>query len=214
MPIIEGIEQQTPEWLQIRRGIVTASRMSDVVSRLKVKSKNGAKGAPSAKRLQYRKELAYEILTGHSWERFVSPYMDYGSENEGLARAAYEMRFDVEVLPGGFWLHDRINRLGASPDGLVGEDGLVEFKVPPSRHIDIISSRAIPEEYLWQVMTEIACTGRKWCDFVSHDPTMPKNVNTWVKRVPRDEELIAAIEDETMSFLEELAEFIQDLEDL
>jgi len=209
---VEGVEQQTPEWLHMRCGIVTASRMADVMSKLKVKSKNGEKGAPSGKRLQYRKELVYETLTGMSWERFVSPYMDYGAENEPLARAAYELQNDLDVLPGGFWLHDAIARLGCSPDGLVGEDGLVEFKVPPSRHLDIISTRQIPEEYLWQCMTELAVTGRQWCDFVSHDPSLPKSVNTWVKRVPRDEALIAAIEAETLAFLGEVVEFIQKLE--
>jgi predicted phage-related endonuclease len=212
MPLIEGVEQQTPDWLHMRCGIVTASRMSDVMSRLKVKSKNGDKGAPSGKRLQYRKELVYETLTGRSWERFVSPFMDYGTENEPLARAAYEIRNDVEVVPGGFWLHDRIARLGASPDGLVGEDGLVEYKVPPSRHLDILYSRDIPEEYLWQMQTEMACTGRKWCDFVSHEPSLPKSVNTWIKRVPRNDELIAAIEAETLQFLEEVVAMIHSLE--
>lgn len=209
--LVEGVEQQTPEWLQMRCGIVTASRMSDVMSRLKVKSKNGDKGAPSGKRLQYRKELAYETLTGRAWDRFVSPYMDYGMENEPLARAAYEIKFDLDVVPGGFFLHDRIARLGASPDGLVGDDGLVEYKVPPSRHLDIISNREIPEEYLWQMQTELACTGRLWCDFVSHEPSLPMSVNTWVKRVPRDDQLIAAIEAETLTFLEEVCQYIEGL---
>lgn len=212
MPQVEGIEQQTPEWLQIRCGNVTASRVADVVSRLKVKSKNGEKGDPSAKCLGYRDEIVFETLTGKCYEHYVSPHMDFGSENEPLACAAYEHATESEVVPGGFWLHDRIPRLGASPDGLVGEDGLVEYKCPPAQHVSILKSKQVPEPYLWQIQTELACTGRQWCDFVSYLPDMPKALKIFIKRVPRDNALIAAIEEQVVQFLESVVAEIKALE--
>ena len=84
---------------------------------------------------------------------------------------------DVEVEDGGFFIHDEISRLGASPDGLVGTDGLIEIKCPTSAvHIDTLITKQIPVEYEWQMLCEMACTGRQWCDYVSYDPRMPKHL--------------------------------------
>lgn len=204
--LVEGVEQLTPEWLHMRCGIVTASRMADVVAKLK------RKDGEAACRLNYKKELVYEVLTGRAWEHYVTPAMEAGIDNEPLARAAYEIANDVEVVQGGFFLHDRIARLGASPDGLVGDDGLIEIKCPTTAtHLDTLVSGEIPDEYTWQMLTEMACSGRQWCDFVSFDARLPKRFQMFVKRFPRDEKLISALEIETLQFLEEVCQYIERL---
>lgn len=212
MPVMEGVAQQTPEWLQARIGCVTASRVSDVMSRLKVASKNGKAGDPSAKCLQYRKELVYENLTNLSWNHWVGPQMDWGTDNEPLAKEAYELATGVELQDGGFWLHDDIPRFGASPDALVGPDGLLECKCPPASHLDIITSRVIPVEYEWQMLAEMACTNRMWCDFVSFHPDMPKQHRLFIQRFARDETRIAEMQEAVIVFLTEVIQAINSLE--
>jgi putative phage-type endonuclease len=207
MPMIEGIEQQTPEWLQMRVGMVTASRMADVIA----KRKTGI--GELACRAAYRGEIIVEILTGRSAEHYVTPAMEWGIENEPVARAAYEMRLDVETEPGGFAIHDQIPRFGASPDGLIGDDGMLEIKCPTTAvHIGYIIAGTTPEEYQPQMLAEMACTGRRWCDFVSFDPRLPKKLQLFVRRFQRNDERIAAMESEVLTFLEEVIATIKLLE--
>lgn len=207
--LVEGIEQQTPEWLQMRVGIVTASRMSDVMAKLK------RKDGEAAARANYKKEIVYEILTGRAFDTYVSPAMEWGIENEPLAKAAYEHANGIEVLDGGFFLHDEISKFGASPDGLVESDGLLEIKCPTSAvHLDTLMSKEIPDAYTWQMLAEIECSGRKWCDFVSFDPRMPKHLRLFQKRLERDEEKIKQMRDEICTFLLEVIELLKGLEPL
>lgn len=206
MPMIEGIDQQTPEWLQMRVGVVTASRMCDVMAKLK------RKDGEAATRYNYKKEIVYECLTGRAFDTYVSPAMEWGIETEPLAIAAYEMKHDVEVIPGGFFIHDRIVKFGASPDGLIGDDGLVELKCPTTAtHIDTLIAGEIPEEYQWQMLAEMACTGRTWCDFVSFDPRLPKKLQLFERGFPRDEARIGAMEREVEQFLTEVVTMISKL---
>lgn len=206
MPVVEGIEQQTPEWLQMRVGMVTASRVADALDFLK-------KGGESAKRRNYRTEIISECLTGRAAEHYVTPAMEWGIENEPVACAAYEMRLDAETDPGGFHIHDQITRFGASPDRLIGEDGLLEIKCPTTAiHIEYIVAGVTPEEYQPQMLAEMACTGRQWCDFVSFDPRLPKKLQLFVRRFPRDNSRIAAMEEEVLKFLEEVIATIKLLE--
>lgn len=209
MPIIEGIEQQTPEWLQMRVGMVTASRVDDVLA-------VPANGKGELKcRAKYRTEIISECLTGRAAEHYVTPAMEWGIETEPLARAAYEMRLDLEVADGGFHIHDEITRFGASPDGLIGEEGLLEVKCPTTAtHIEWIIAGVTPEEYQPQMLAEMACTGRRWCDFVSFDPRLPKKMQLFVRRFPRNDERIAAMEKEVLKFLEEVIEKIKLLEEV
>lgn len=208
MPIVEGIEQQTPEWLQMRTGMVTASRVADVIAKRQ-------KGIGELKcRADYRTEIITEILTGRSAEHYVTPAMEFGIENEPLGRAAYEMRLDREIQDGGFHIHDRIPRFGASPDGLINDDGLVEIKCPTTAtHVEWIVAGVTPEEYQPQMLAEMACTGRLWCDFVSFDPRLPKKLQLFVRRFLRDDERIAAMETEVLKFLEEVIATIKLLEE-
>lgn len=207
MPIVE-VQQQTPEWLQMRCGMVTGSRVAEVTGRkVPTKAQKDLKqpGDYYKARADYLMEVCVERLTGRAVEHFVTQAMEEGIENEPLARAAYEIANDVEVQDGGFAIHPKMEWFGASPDGLVGADGLIEIKCPKSTtHLETVASGKIPEEYLPQMMAEMACAERQWVDFVSFDPRMPKSLQLWVKRFHRDEKCIALLEAEVGKFLEEV----------
>jgi putative phage-type endonuclease len=206
--VIVDVEQQTAEWLEMRKGRVTASRVADVMAVLK-------KGGESAARRNYRNELITEMLTGRSAETFVSEAMMFGIEQEPYARAAYEMKADVMVDPGGFAVHDEIDRFGASPDGLIGSDGVLEIKCPTTAvHIGYLLAGVVPEDYQPQMLAEMACTGRKWCDFVSFDPRLPKHLQLFVRRFDRDEARIAEMEQMIALFLGDVDEILYRLKEL
>lgn len=206
MPLVD-VDQQTPEWLLMRTGMVTASRVADVIK----KRKNGENELK--KRADYRTEVISEILTGRAAEHYVTPAMEWGIEHEAEARATYELRLDREVTPVGFAIHDRIPRFGASPDGLIGEDGCVEFKCPTTAtHIEWMIAGVVPEEHKPQMDAEMSCANRKWCDFVSFDPRLPKKLQMFVRPYLRDEVRIAAMEEEVLKFLEEIIATIKLLE--
>lgn len=206
--IIEDVVQGSPDWLAMRVGRVTGSRVSDVLSYLK-------KGGESQARKDYKAEIVCEILTGLAAEHYVSPAMEWGTANEEFARAAYEIERDATVNTIGFAVHPHIDRFGASPDGLVGDRGLIEIKCPnTSTHIDYLLADEVPEQYQPQMLAEMACTGREWCDFISFDPRLPKNLQLFVKRFDRDEERIGALEREVGKFLEEVDVIVGKLREL
>ena len=208
MPIVEGVVQQSVDWLQMRCGIVTASRVPDLVAKLK-------NGKPSASREKYMKELICENLTGRATDRYVTQAMEHGIEFEPQAIAAYEVAVDVIADDGGFALHPKIGKFGASIDRLVGKDGGVNAKCPTSTtHLDWLMAGVIPEEYEPQMLAEIACYELEWCDFISFDPRMPGKLQLFVRRLHRDEKKIKAMEDEVCRFLEELAENLRLLSDV
>lgn len=199
-PNYVACDQGTPEWLQARVGKVTASRIGDVV----LKQKNGKYYAA---REDYKCEMLSEFLTGLACEHYVSPAMDFGAINEPLARTTYEFSRGVEVEQVGFFIHPRIERAGASPDGLVGDDGMVEFKAPNTRtHLGYLIGDQVPEIYLPQMMWGMACTGREWCDFVSYDPRLPEEFALFVVRLMRNEEAIVEMEREVEKFIREVNE--------
>jgi putative phage-type endonuclease len=204
MPLVE-IEQGSAEWLQMRTGCVTGSRMGDVMAKLKRKE------GEAQCRQDYKAEIVCETLTGRAADHYISPAMEWGVENEIFARNAYEVEVSaIETI--GFALHSTIKRFGASPDGLVGPDGLVEFKCPnTSTHIEYILRGVVPAEYHWQMLAEMACAERQWCDFVSYDPRLPKKLQLFVRRFPRDEQRIAEMEVEVVKFLAEVDEQIDQL---
>lgn len=198
MPIVEGLQQQTPEWLQMRCGMVTGSRVADVLAFLK-------KGGESAARRNYRNAVVIETLTGRTEETYVTPAMEFGIENEPLARAAYELAFQTEVETVGFAIHSKIARFGASPDGLVGTDGVLEIKCPnSSTHLEYLLGGVVPEEYHPQMLAEMACTDRLWADFVSFDPRLPSGMRFFVKRLNRDEARIEEMEKAVEQFISEV----------
>jgi putative phage-type endonuclease len=195
--MIEKVEQGTPEWFAARLGNVTASRVADVIA----KTKSGY----SASRENYMAQLICERMTGTVAESYTNAAMAWGTETEPLARAAYESLADVLVDEVGYVQHPRIERAGASPDGLVGLFGLLEIKCPnTATHIDTLISEQVPTKYVTQMQWQMACTGRAWTDFVSFDPRLPSGLQMFVKRVEFDAEYVATLEIEVVKFLAEL----------
>jgi len=202
--MIEMMDQGTEEWFTIRIGKVTASRVADVIA----KTKTGY----SASRDNYMAQLVCERLTGQKGESFTNAAMQHGTETEPLARAAYEALKDVLVDEVGFVPHPTIEMAGASPDGLVGDDGLLEIKCPnTATHIETLLSQTVPSKYNTQMQFQMACTGRLWCDFVSFDNRLPEELQLFVKRVPRDDVFIKQTEDAIVKFLAELDDKINKL---
>lgn len=194
---MSDIIQGSPEWHALRCGKVTASRVADVVA----KTKTGW----GAGRANYMAELIAERLTGEPAEKFTNAAMSWGTEKEPEARMAYAFRTDANVVEVGFEPHPTIAMSGASPDGLVDAFGLVEIKCPnTATHIETLLGSIVPGKYMTQMLWQMACTGRAWCDFVSFDPRMPEEMRLFIKRVPRDEGRIAELERDVREFIAEL----------
>lgn len=198
------MDQRTDEWFQARLGKVTASRVADVMA----KTKTGY----SASRDNYMAQLIVERMTGKPAESFSNAAMEWGTAQEPFARAAYEVAKSVMVEEVGFVQHPSIEQAGASPDGLVGDDGLVEIKCPnTATHIETLLSQAVPAKYLPQIQWQLACTNRQWCDFVSFDPRMPEGAQLFVKQVTIDRDYIAQMEQEVNKFLSEVDQKLSQL---
>lgn len=201
------IIQRSPEWHQIRCGKVTASRVADIIA----KTKTG----PSASRENYLAQLVCERMTGKPAESYSNAAMQWGTEQEPFARAAYEAAKDVLVEEMGFAVHPTIEGAGASPDGLVGEFGLVEIKCPnTATHIQTLLDQKVPEKYNTQMQWQMACTNRQWCDFVSFDPRMADGLQLFIKRVVYDPIYVAQLEKEVIFFLMDVEEKINKLNKL
>jgi hypothetical protein len=189
--------QGSEEWIAARLGKVTASRISDLTA----KTKSGW----SELRANYMADLITERLRGRQAERYVSPAMQWGIENEAAARAAYQFDAGVLVQTVGFVDHPRISMSGASPDGYVGTGGLIEVKCPDTKtHINTLLGDSIDGRYVKQMQWQLGTTGREWCDFVSFDPRMPESMQLHITRVNRDDKLIAELETQVREFLLEL----------
>lgn len=198
------MEQGTPEWFAARVGKVTASRVADVVAR--------GKSGYLASRANYCAQLVVEVLTQEVAESFTNGAMQWGIDTEPAARNAYSARTGELVDKTGFFVHPRIAQSGASADGLVGDEGLVEVKCPnTATHIETLLGKAPANKYLLQMQWQMACTNRAWCDFVSFDPRMPERLRLFVLRVPRDEKLIAEVEREVRAFLAEVNAKVEQL---
>lgn len=191
------VVQGTDEWKALRCGKVTASRVADIVRRTKT--------GYSTSRANYMAELIAERLTDIPAESYKSAAMQWGTDNEASARVAYQLIRDCDVEAVGFVAHPTFQMAGASPDGFVGDDGLVEFKCPlTATHLDTLLGQGIDKDYITQVQWQMACTGRQWCDWVSFDPRMPATMQLHIQRVPRADAQIAELEKEVAAFLVEL----------
>lgn len=201
---LENISQQSDEWKQARIGSLGASVIHEVIA----KTKSGY----AASRANRMASLLLERLTGKAVDIFQTQAMMQGTEREPEARAAYCFLTDNEVTEVGIFKHPMIAGTHASPDGLVNSDGLVEIKAPqPAAHLETILSQQIPDKYVVQALWQMACTGRKWCDYCSYNPDFPENMRLFIKRIPRDDKRIMEIEFSVRSFLEELEEKLEDL---
>ncbi len=195
------MEQGSEEWMDIRLGKVTASRVADVVA----KTKTGW----SASRANYRAQLVAERLTGILGESYTNAAMEWGVQKEAEAREAYCFYADTDVDPVAFVRHPTIAMSGASPDGLIGTNGLVEIKCPnTATHIETLLGKSVPSKYGLQMQWQMACTGRGWCDFVSYDPRMPEDLRLFVQRLHRDRDVIADLTEAVVAFLKEVDETI------
>jgi putative phage-type endonuclease len=202
----EQVEQRTEEWFAARLGKVTASRVADVIA----KTKTGY----SASRDNYMAQLICERLTGQQGESFTNSAMQHGVDTEPLARSAYENARSLLVKEVGFINHPRIEMSGASPDGLVANDGLVEIKCPnTATHIDTLLSQKVPSKYNTQMQWQMLVCQRKWCDFVSFDNRLPEHLQLFVQEVEFDPEYCAMLEKEVTQFLAELDDKITKLKE-
>ena len=201
---MQQVEQRTEEWFTARLGKVTASRVNDVMA----KTKTGY----SASRDSYMTQLVLERITQTKAESYTSAAMMHGVEQEPFARAAYEAAQGVMVEEVGFIPHPTIDMAGASPDGLVGDDGLVEVKCPESKGmLETLLTKKVPAKYFAQMQFQLSCTGRQWADYVVFDPRMPPKAQLFVTRIPRDNEFITEMEAEIVKFLAEVDSQVQQL---
>ena len=201
------IEQRTDDWFAARLGKVTASKISDVMA----KTKSGY----STSRANYMAQLVAERLTGQKQEFFTSPAMQWGTDCEPLARQEYELLTGNVVIETGFIDHPTIKMSGASPDGLIGDDGLIEIKCGiTATHIRWLRNGVVPEEHKPQMAFQLLCTGRKWCDFVSFDPRVGEALSLFVKRYEPDQSYLDEIEGEVKKFLSELDEVMIELTEI
>ncbi|WP_019218563.1 lambda exonuclease family protein [Bartonella florencae] len=200
------MEQRTTEWFQARLGKVTASNIYNILSKT-------AKGLPTSKYEDYKIKLITERLTEEISQSYTTPAMQWGIEHEEDALKEYAFIYDAEVIKCGFIQHPTIEMAGASPDGFVGEDGLVEIKCPQSpNHLRFFIDDNIKPEYIAKMQFHMACTGHKWCDFISYDPRftgVSSHLCMKIKRINRDEKQIEEINQAVEVFLAEIEQEIQ-----
>ncbi len=197
------IVQGSEEWLNLRAGKITGSKVSDMMA-----------GGQSKTKDSYRVQLAIERITGKPVASgYKSAAMQKGNDDEPLAREYYEFANDADVVQVGFILHPTLLNAGCSPDGLVGDDGLIEIKCPNiETHINYLLSKKIPGNYMSQIQWELACTGRKWCDWMTFSKEMPIHLRSLIIRVFRDEKRIAELESTAKQFNIEVDNLIKQLE--
>lgn len=199
------MEQRSEEWFQVRLGKVTASRVADVLAKIK--------SGESASRRNYKIQLVSERLTGERQETYINQAMQDGIDREFYARERYVQQFG-EVEEVGFIKHPTLEA-GASPDGMVGEDGILEIKCPMgSTHTETLMTQEVPSKYIPQVQFQLLVTGRKWCDFVSYNPMFPENLQLFVKRVEADPVYQKELESEVKQFLSEVDDVINKLKEI
>jgi len=206
---MSDIIQGTPEWFELRRGKVTASRVADIMA----KTKTGV----SASRGNYLIELAIQRVTGVVEESYKNEAMIRGTEEEPKARQAYELLTETFVEEVPFVKHKTIEWFGCSPDGIIknndGTYNLLEIKNPNSAtHWSYIKEGEPPTKYKIQMMAQMACTGAQWCDFFSYDSRMPEGSRHFLKRMMRDNKFIEEMEKEVKTFLDEVAEEVRLME--
>lgn len=205
--VLVDLEQRSEEWHQVRLGKVTASRIADLTA----KTRSGW----GASRKNYMAQLTAERLTGIPASTFTNAAMQWGTDTEPFAREAYEIATGELVEEVGFVLHPSVEQSGASPDGLVGDLGLLEIKAPnTATHIETLLTQKVDKRYMVQMYWQMACTGRQWVDFVSFDPRMPPALQMFKVRVMRDEKVIAELEGMVRDFLAELADQVRRLQEL
>ncbi len=199
MKIIKDIKQGTNEWLDLRLGYITSSNFQKVLS----------KGSVTRKAYLY--QLTAELISNEKEESYTNKYMEWGIETESQARSMYELVTNSVVEEVAFIYHEKL-RAGCSPDGLVGDDGMIEIKCPKSTtQIETILKDRVPSKYIAQIQGQLWISGREWVDFISFDPRLNDKISFYVKRVVRDEAYINELECSIKIFQDELLEIINNL---
>lgn len=208
MAAVYQVDQRSDDWFAARCGKLTASKLADAIAKT-------LKGW-GASRANYRADLVAQRLTGVCFEGYKSAAMQHGIDNEEDGCTAYELTTGHSVEHVGFIDHPTIEWSGASPDGLIGDDGMLEIKCPnTATHIDwLLGKTKIPAKYMTQMQWQMACAGRQWVDFVSYDPRLPGELMLWIQRVDRDDERIAELEEMAQEFLAEVAADVEALKAL
>ena len=204
MKVIDAV-QGSPEWLASRAGKVTASMISAVLMK-----------PETAGYRDYQAQLVAEILTGKpQGSDYTNVHMQFGTETEPLARSAYEAETGFSVDEVGLCIHPTIDRAGASPDGLVSNSGLVEIKCPKvATHLAYLIAGVVPTGYKNQMMWQMACCDRDWCDFVSFRPDLPEHLQLFLIRFHRDQKEIDKLETAVNAFLATVDEMIKKLKEI
>lgn len=198
------MEQRSTEWFAARCGSLGASQLNEALAT----TKNGW----GASRENLKSRIVAERLTGTPTETFQNAAMQWGVDQEDNARKAYESHTGTFVEEMGIAFHPVLQHTHASPDGLVGEDGLIEIKCPnTTTHIDTLTDEKVPSKYINQMQWQMRCTDRQWCDYVSFDPRLPKHLQLFIKRVDRDDTAIAELEAKVAEFLTEVQSKIDHL---
>jgi len=206
--IYTDIEQGTPTWHEARCGSIGATAINDIMS-------TGKGSAESAGRKNYRAAKVCEILTNCTAENYVNAAMQRGTDLEPAARDVYSFVKGVDVEQVGLIKHPALNYSHASPDGLVGTDGMIEIKVPsPANHIEYLLAGVVPSIYVKQLQWQMACSGRLWNDFVSYGPELPEELQIFIVRMERDNAMIAEMEKYVMEFQASILKMIDDLQKL
>lgn len=190
------------EDLIARVGKLTASRMSDAMDYKK-------NGDPGAERKKYMMELVSERLTDIFVPHFVTPAMQWGGENEELAKIAYMAAKGIDIIDANFIDHPEIEFFGATPDGFVS-DGLIECKCPTTAtFLGWLVAGVVPEEHKPQMTAQLLCTGRQWCDFAAFDPRMPEGKRLFIRRYEPSAEERTNVEGHAIQFLKETEALFQ-----
>lgn len=207
MPVVGVVvEQRSPAWHALRAGRLTGSRIKDVMA----KSKRDGKYLKA--RQDYMLELATERLTGLVSEEFWAKATEWGKLHEDYAKAAVEAKTGHFVTEGGFHIHPELPFVGASPDGLVGDDAGLELKCPFNslNHVETLLG-GMPEEHIPQVQCGLWVTGRTYWWYGSYDPRFPENLRLYITRVERDDTFIATMAEECQRFEDEVNAMVEKL---
>lgn len=202
--LVVDVEQGSDAWKLARLGKIGASRVADATARTKT--------GWGASRANLAADLVAERLTGNLTEGFTNDAMLWGIEKEHEARSFYEFVHGTKIQQIGLALHPTIEMSVASPDGLIGEHGLIEIKCPKTAtHIETLLNNRPDSRYTKQLQWQMACTGRQWVDWVSYDPRMPPEMQMFVARVERDPIMIAELEQQVAEFLAEVSAIVDQL---
>jgi len=203
------MEQRTEEWFAARLGKVTASKMNDVLAKIK--------SGEAAMRKNYKMQLATERLTGKQTDFYMNQAMQDGIDREDTARQIFEIVRDIKVEQVGFIDHPTIKMSGASPDGLLPDGGILEIKCPiETTHTTNLLERKLPSRYLPQVQWQLSCAGKdyKYANFVSYNPNFEPKLQLIYVEVERDEDYIAMLEEEVNTFITEVDDIVNQLREL